>query len=382
MPPQPKFSLLAATRHVGWGAVGKLRLILEKLPCASVTLHGDEHAIAITKEFLGSQHKFEVTPPPRFDVALVINDPLGANGIADLNIPVVYVDSLPYLRKTDDDVPELTRVTHYCAQKYPIDLLPLTSPLLQNWQGINWIDPIVPIPQSRRGGRGVVINVGGLYTYNIANLPGDLMNDAVDAYLNLVLFPLVDILQKSDRSISAICGNINVDTCRRLRAIVPDGVAVGPQSPHAFERILTDADLLITSPGSTTILQALSSNLPTLLLPAQNRSQFPNAQIYSKPDADVMRWPDRVLDMAKLERLYPEGMVALNRYIYKSIIDAAASPDLSDAVSTMIRRAVSNAPDDGVLNPRLSALGNAGADQVARLLEQVALGTPRKQQSC
>jgi hydroxymethylcytosylglucuronate/cytosylglucuronate synthase len=373
MPPQPKFSLLAATRHVGWGAVGKLRLILEKLPCASVTLHGDEHAIAITKEFLGSQHKFDAPLPPRFDVALVINDPVGANSIADLNIPVVYVDSLPYLRKTDDDIPELARVAHYCAQKYPIDLLPLTSPLLQNWQDIKWIDPIVPIPQSRRGGRGIVINVGGLYTYNIANLPGDLVNDAVDAYLSLVLFPLVDILERSDRSISAICGNINVDTCRQLRAIVPGGVAVGPQSPHAFERTLTDADLLITSPGSTTILQALSSNLPTLLLPAQNRSQFPNAQIYSKPNADVMRWPDSVIDMAKLERLYSKGIVALNSYIYKSIIDAATSPDLSDEVSTIIRRAVSNAPDDGVLNPRLSTLGIAGADQVARLVEQVAL---------
>jgi hypothetical protein len=126
MPPQPKFSLLAAISPVGWGGAGTLRLILEKLPGASVAFHGDEHAIAVTKEFLGSQHKFDAPVPPRFDVALVINDPAGANSIADLNIPIVYLDSLPYLRKTDDDVPELTRVAHYCAQKYPIDLLPLT----------------------------------------------------------------------------------------------------------------------------------------------------------------------------------------------------------------------------------------------------------------
>jgi hydroxymethylcytosylglucuronate/cytosylglucuronate synthase len=373
MPIQPKFSLLAATRHIGWGGVGKLRLILEKLPCAHVVLHGDEHTIAITKEFLGSHHKFDAHPPSQFDVALVINDPSVANSIADLNVPTVYVDSLPYVHKTDTDIPELTKVAYYCAQKYPIDLFPLTSPLLRKWQDIRWIDPIVPIPQSRRGGQGIVINVGGLYSYNIVGLPSDLVNDAVDAYLNLVLFPLVDFLQRSDRRISAICGNINVNTCRRLRTIVPSSVAVGPQSPQAFESILTDADLLITSPGSTTILQAISINLPTLLLPSQSRSQFFNARVYSKPKADVMQWPDSVLDVVELEQMRSRGLSAVNSHIYKSIIDAATSQDLSDEVSAIIRKAVCNAPDDGVLNSRLSGLGIAGAGQVAQLVKQVAL---------
>jgi len=373
MSSQPRFSLLAATRHIGWGGVGKLRLILDKLPGANVVLHGDERSVALKKEFLGSHHEFDAHPPPRFDVALVINDPALANSIADLDVPVVYVDSLPYVHKTDTDIPQLAKVACYCAQKYPIDLFPLTSPLLRKWQDIRWIDPIVPTPQSRRGGRGVVINVGGLYSYNVAGLPGDLANDAVDAYLNLVLFPLVDLLQKSGRGISAICGNINADTCRRLRAIVPDSVAVGPQSPHAFERILADADLLMTSPGSTTVLQAMSIDLPTLLLPSQNRSQFFNAQVYSRPNADIMQWPGSVLDAVKLEQLRSQGVSVLNSYIFKSMIAAATSPDLSGEVSTVIRKAVTNAPDDGVLNPQLSALGIAGADQVAQLVRQVAL---------
>ena len=375
---EPEFSLLAATRSIGWGGVGKLGLILEKLPSAHVVLHGDEYTNALKKEFLGSHHKFEARPPTRCDVALVINDAAAANSIADLNVPVVYVDSLPYMRVTDDDIPE--KVAFYCAQKYPIELLPLTSPLLRKGHDISWIDPIVPTPQSRHGGRGIVINVGGLYTYGLAGLPSDLVNDAVDAYLNLVLFPLVDVLQGTGREISAICGNINTDTCRRLRAIVPDSVTVSPQSPHAFERILADADLLITSPGSTTILQAISINLPTLLLPSQNRSQWFNAQIYSKPNAEIMQWPGSVLDVAELERKLSKGVVALNTYIYRSMIDAATSQDLSDEVSTTIRNALLNAPDDGVLNPRLSALGDAGADQVAQFVKQVALRRQKDRQ--
>src|SRR5476649_1102398 len=121
---QPGFSLLAATRSIGWGGVGKLRLILDKSPSARVTLHGDEHGIGLKKDFLGSQYHLEARPPARFDVALVINDAGLANSIADLNVPVVYVDSLPYMRVTDDDI--TAKVACYCAQKYPIELLPLT----------------------------------------------------------------------------------------------------------------------------------------------------------------------------------------------------------------------------------------------------------------
>ena len=377
MPNQKKLSVLAATRSIGWGAVGKLRVILEKMPFADVVLHGDEETIARTKKFLGPQHALGAPRPlSQFDVALVINDPAPANKIADLGIPVVYVDSIPFLRKTDTDVPDLAKVACYCAQRCSLDFFPATSPLLERWQEIRWIDPIVPTPQSRQGGRGIVINVGGLYSYNLPGLTPELANEAneaVDAYLKLVLFPLVDFLQKSGRKIYAICGNLNADACGRLRAMLPGNVTVGPQSPYAFERILAEADLLITAPGTTTILQAMSIDLPTLLLPPQNRSQFPTARVYSKPDSRIMLWPERVIDMEKLERLGPEGVIGINHYIYKSIIAAANSQALSDEVSKIIHKGVSDAPADGVLNPSASESGFAGADQVAQLVTQVAL---------
>lgn len=367
-----KFSLLAATRHIGWGGMGKLRLILERLPDAHVAFRGDEHAVAMTREFLGLGQKLDVSPSSKFDVALVINDPAVANSIADLGTPVVYVDSLPHVHKTDTDVPQLARLAYYCAQKYPIDLFPLSSPLLSKWRDICWIDPIVPVPHGRRGGSGTAINVGGLYAHNVAGLPGELASHAVDAYLNLVLFPLVELLQASRRTISAICGNLNAEACRRLRAMVPNNVAVGPQSPKSFERILTEADMLISSPGSTTLLQAMSINLPVLLLPPQNRSQILNARVYSKPGTDIMRWPNSVLDEAKFEQLRSRGLSTLNTYIYTSMIEATASQDLSNEVATIINQAVHNAPEEGVLNPRLSALGLSGANQVAQLVRQVA----------
>ncbi len=177
--------------------------------------------------------------------------------------------------RTDVEFPPLDRIAYYCAQKYPTDLFPVARPL-QNRENVRWVDAIIPVPQKRRGGGGIVINLGGLYVHNLAGVSDDLVNRGVDAYLDLVLFPLVKLLLSSDRKIPAICGNINEEGCRRLRALVPDGVAVGPQSGGAFERILTNADLLISAPGTTTLLQAASIDLPTILLPS--RKPEPDSQ--------------------------------------------------------------------------------------------------------
>ena len=217
-----------------------------------------------------------------------------------------------------------------------------------------------------------MVNLGGLYTYNVAGLPNDLAEKAVKAYLKLVLFPLVTFLQVSGRKILAICGNLDAETCKRIRSNVPQCRMVGPQLPHAFERILSDADLLITSPGSTTILQAMSIDLPTLLLPPLNRSQFLNAKVFSKPHADTMEWPVSVLNGAKVDEKQSHGLDAAFTYMYRSIIHAADLPAIAEEVRRIIRRAISNAPAAGVLNNCVRALGTAGADQVADLVKQVA----------
>lgn len=363
-----KFSLLAAIRYFGWGGLGKLRLILDNLPRARVALYGGRRITTLTKEMLGSHHIFEQTTQ-RSDVALVINDYNAANTIADLNIPVVYVDSLPYLRKTDAEIPALDKIVYYCVQKYPIELVPLAKPL-QKVNGIKWIDPIVPSARSRRGGQGVVISVGGLHTYDISGLDSELADRAVAAYLTLILFPLVNQLQAAGRKVFAVSGNLDADTCRRLRTLLPECKAIGPQSPYAFECILNDADLLITSPGSTTILQAMSSNLPTLLLPPQNNSQIFNARLYSKPGADTMQWPTRMLDLEKIDQVRSRGLVAVSNYVYQAIVDAADSHEMSDEITTIIHKAVHNAPGEGVLNLAVSRLGFTGASQVAELIKE------------
>jgi len=372
MSDQQRFSLLAATRRIGWGGVGKLRLILDQLPCADVVLYGDEQFTTPINEFLGCHHNFIDHATQRFDAALVINDPGKANAIADLKVPVVYVDSLPYIHRSERHLPSLNKLAYYCAQKHPVELFPHTSPLLRNRPQIKWIDPIVPPMPKPRGGRGIVVNVGGLYVYDVAGIEPDLTDQAVDSYLSLVLFPLVTSLRASGRKVSAVCGNLSAESCSRIRAILPNCQAIGPQSPQDFERILADADLLITSPGSTTVLQAMSIKLPTLLLPPLNNSQFYNSPIFSKPGADTMQWPTRVIDPAKVESAQTQGITAVFRYMFLSIIQAARSPAIVEEIAAMIGNLVHNAPADGVLMNCIEALGDAGANQVADLVKRVA----------
>jgi len=91
-----------------------------------------------------------------------------------------------------------------------------------------------------------------------------------------------------------------------------------------------------------------------------------------------MQWPTSVLDIAKVEQLRSQGLGAVLGYIYTSIVAAAASQQVAEEVTTIIRRGVHNAPSDGVLNLNLSKLGFAGANQVAQLIEQAMFtGIPR-----
>lgn len=371
MPPdRPKFSLLAAVRYYGWGGIGKLRLILDELPHADVTLYGNARITGLTKDLLGLHHRFSEAPPEDADVALVINDTFAANRIADLGVPVVFVDSLPYVRRTDGELPVLDKIAHYCGQKYPVELLPLRHPKLRAWPDIRWIDPIVPPSRKRKGGRGIVVNIGGLHCYDVPGIKQDLANDAADAYLSLVALPLARHLRATGQPVFAVCGNFSPAACAQLRTMFPGCDAIGSQTPYEFEQTLQDADLLITAPGSTTMLQALSMGLPTLLLPPQIISQVLNARVFTKPRADTMQWPPSVLDLEELDRQHADGMGAMANYFYRSVAAAKASGQIADEMTAIIRKGVQDAPRDGVLNPDVSRLGFSGASQVARLLEQ------------
>lgn len=356
-------TLLAAVCDFGWGSLGKFRLILDRLPDTEIVLFGEAGINDLAAEMLGHRFRFAQRPPQSADAALVINDPVLANRIGELGVPVIYVDSLPYLWASASEIPERRNVAYYCAQKFPIDRMAV-SPPLQDWPDIRWIDPIVPPRARRDGGKGVVISVGGLHSH--------LVGGAVDAYLDLVVLPLVAQLAEQGRGVAGVCGNLPTKVCEAVRKMLPACPVVGRQSPYDFEALLRGADLLVASPGSTTILQAMTMRLPTLLLPPQNLSQMMNARLFSASGAPLLDWPQDVLSRQKVEDLQPHGEEAVLGYIYDSICRAAGSAAARARIADQIRGCLLALPQHGNLDfAVLEALGTNGAAQVAQLIRQV-----------
>ncbi|MFD0558170.1 hydroxymethylcytosylglucuronate/cytosylglucuronate synthase [Stackebrandtia endophytica] len=359
--PQPV--LLASVCDFGWGSVGKLRLILDELSGVDVVLDRDSSVTEVATGLLSDRHRLDHREPAEASVALVINDPSAADRLSHNGLPVIYVDSLPYLWATEDETPG--PVTVYCAQRWPGHESPRGGPLADR-RDVEWINPIMPRARGRRGGNGAVVNVGGLHSH--------LVDSAADGYLRLAVLPMVDLLIARGHRVAAVCGNLPKWACRDLAELLPEGTAIGSQTPYEFESTLRGADLLVTSPGSTTILQAAGLGLPTMLLPPQNLSQILNAEIFAEDGPGVVHWPDTVLDRATVETLRPRGEEAVLHHVYSAIDRAAESPEARADTATRLAAGLHDLPAEGVLGAALvDGLGTDGARQIARRVRQALL---------
>lgn len=360
--------LLVAACDFGWGSLGKLRLVLDELPGLTVAPDPGSEFSPTVRSLLGGSHRFSDCRREDAALGLVINDPRAADELAHGGLPVIYVDSLPYLWTLPEEVPR--SVAAYCAQRSPASL-PAGSPLADR-HDIIWVDPLAPRARGLRGGSGIVINVGGLHSH--------LTGDSTDAYVRLAVIPLARLLAGSAHPVAAVCGNLPDWSVRELRAILPDESRIGPLAPAEFERLLRRADTLITSPGSTTVLQAAALGLRISLLPPQNLSQILNVERYCAPSVPRCDWPAEVIDRARVDALRPSGEDAVLEYIYGRIA-GAATDGVTDAVMTdCFAAAIDELAIGGEAPEPVRALGFNGASQVARVVRQALfapLAVPR-----
>jgi hypothetical protein len=248
-----KPTVTVAACDFGWGSVGKLRLILDELNCIfedRIAIFAEPQSFDLLSRIMPGRVEKRRIDGQRVDLGLVINDPRHADELSDSGVPVIYVDSLPYLWTLQDEVPRVVEV--YCAQRYPGHGSQLKNGPLEHRPDVVWIDPIVPCPRIRTARGGVVINVGGLHSH--------LAQQSVGAYQEVVVLPLVRMLVSGGHQISAICGNLDHRIVRELRSLVPAGTTVGIHTGDEFEEVLVDASLLLTSPdfrGSNLLARGL-----------------------------------------------------------------------------------------------------------------------------
>ena len=361
------YRILLGICDFGWGSLGKASLILEHIDFADIGLFGSGTVNARAREFFGDRILAAPIHPNQADLAIVINDPALVHELADAGLRVVYVDSLPFLWTKQDEVPRAGSVYSYCAQRYAQERRKFGgSHPQEDTHDVFWVEPIVPSVRTALGGKGVTINLGGLHSH--------MAHSADHAYLDLILFPLIDAFKKADRTIGAVCGNFSAHTISTLERMLPDAQTLGPVSPKAFETVLLHTDLLLTSPGSTTILQAANMQLPTRLLPPQNLSQILNTWIYGNPLIESLSWPDSVIDLATIEALRPYGEQMLLQVIYSAIRNARGAPEVLNHMEVMFDN-LAKAPTIDQLDPSVRQLGTKGAYQIGRLVRR-ALFTP------
>ncbi|MFI7241992.1 hydroxymethylcytosylglucuronate/cytosylglucuronate synthase [Streptomyces qinglanensis] len=313
--------------------------------------------------------------------ALVVLDGGWARALEAAGVPTVFVDSLPFLW-TDGDRPDLPLdVSVYCAQRCP-ELPPECHGVLGDIRELRWIEGVVALPEHRLPRprkaepgpyRSALVNLGGLRAPRLADW---------SPYPRLVVPPVLAALADHGVRDVHLAGNLPPETAARLTAPTgptePAGsgvpqVTVGPLSHGAFLDRLAECDVLLTSPGLTTLLEAGARGVPAVCLPPQNLSQIFNARFHHRAvGADVrVRWPEGVCPEDEALALRTGGEGKALEMIYRAIAGTAGAPEahrtrdtLRQTVGTALRAATAHRAWDGLA----TALGTGGAGQVADAL--------------
>ncbi|MEU8778693.1 hydroxymethylcytosylglucuronate/cytosylglucuronate synthase [Streptomyces sp. NPDC048606] len=383
----------------GWGSSGKLSAVLSALrdrPTPPLRFVGmasglgrpllAEHAVdgwydlprdpgrsnARVEEFVRTQG---------VRAALVVLDGAAAKALSDAGVPTVFVDSLPFLWSEGDRASLPLDATVYCAQK-SVELPPECRGVLADARGLRWVEAVIARPGASGPGRGArrtagpyrraLISLGGLRAPGLAD---------PDHYPRLVLPAALEALAAHGVEEVHIAGNLPADLVGGLvdASTAPVRTTAGPLGHGAFLERLDACDVLLASPGLTTLLEAGGLGVPTVCLPPQNLSQIFNGRYHSKALGARLRvlWPKNVLVEDEVLALRSKGEDHALERIYGAIGSAARGDDRQDvgrALRDGVLDALRGCADVAAWDALATTVGTRGAAQVADALLEV-LGT-------
>ncbi|MDH6708152.1 hydroxymethylcytosylglucuronate/cytosylglucuronate synthase [Kitasatospora sp. MAA19] len=317
----------------------------------------------------------EVVRAERVRAALVVLDGRLAKALGSCGVPVVFVDSLPFLW-TDgdrDDLPLDADV--YCAQRC-VELPPECAGVLADVRRLRWVDAVIATgtaaarPASARPPRRALVNLGGLRAPQLADWSG---------YPRIVLPAALEALAAYGVGEVHVAGNLPARLAGQLVDSCPAPVTttVGALAHDEFLDRLGACDVLLTSPGLTTLLEAGRLGVPTVCLPPQNLSQIFNGRFHSRALGTDVRvaWPKAVFAEDDALALRSEGEGRALDVIYGGIARAAeqsrretTTAVRQDVLAVLGRLETEPGVDWGALT---TAVGTGGAAQVADVLVEL-----------
>ncbi len=326
-----KRNIIIGTNNFGLGPVGKVSSIVTGLSDEySFFACGNEFDLNIFKDgmfkdTLFSKDKEKIAnfiKKHKINYAIVVLDVELATILMDLNVKVIFVDSLPFMW-TQADIDEgllPLDATVYCAQKC-CNLTEASKKVLAQVKNLKWINPIQSKFEKKYRPykeEYIHINVGGLHS-PIGN---------GESYIKTVIIPLLNIF-KSEKIIITCGTTAKISILNELKneGIDSRNIKVETLQQKDFISSINNAKLFLTSPGLTTIYETESLHKPTIILPPQNLSQFYNIE-YAKKILDeykTINWDTQKLNLDYLQSILPKGETYVVDKIYEFITELVNS---------------------------------------------------------
>ncbi|MEV8477438.1 hydroxymethylcytosylglucuronate/cytosylglucuronate synthase [Streptomyces sp. NPDC051173] len=374
----------------GWGSSGKLSAVLSALrerspsPLRFVGLASRlgrpvlaGHGIHRWYDLPDGGTVEDIVASERVRAAVVVLDGPAATALEGAGVPTVFVDSLPFMWSEGDRSTLPLDVTAYCAQQC-LELPPECRDVLASVRALRWVEAVIgtpPVtgaadPSPDRPYRRALISLGGLRAPRLTDW---------SAYPTVVVPAALGALAAHGVREAHVAGNLPADLAGQLigRTNGELRVTAGALSHGEFLAGLADFDVLLASPGLTTLLEAGSLRVPTVCLPPQNLSQIFNGRFHSRAvDADVrVVWPKDVFCEDEALALRSRGEDEALDLIYGGIGSAGADAvaSLQEGILTALL-ASRKVTDWGALT---AGVGAGGAAQVAdALLAILGQGPP------
>jgi nucleoside 2-deoxyribosyltransferase len=287
------------TTTFGFGPVSKVSAIAEALralrPLAELTFVGSDIALTYAQATGAFDEIIEIDSdkePERAVDALsrvdaVVNSLNFAMLAAGAERPQYFVDSLGWL--WPDTPAEAACARIYFVQDY------LFTPERRSALPANarLVPPIVsPVFRSRRcsweGETGhALVHLGGCRN---PLLPGDAYAEYVKNMVDGFVLALADDRIDGRIRSATVCGN--PELLSRIRASRDPRVTISFLPRQAFAGELRRAEMLLTSPGLTSTLEALSLGVPCSFLLPHNFSQYRIDEAYRNAGLHRAVWPD------------------------------------------------------------------------------------------
>ena len=366
--------LLVIAEDFGYGSAGKLASVVERLEC-DVVLVGSDHAEhVIPEERILDSHPDARTAgsiasvASEYDahLALISNTHPLSSEASSAGLNTIFVDSLPFLWTEKDPVFHDPDV--YCAQLCTA-IPELSWTTLRRIRHLVWVEAVIgstpPRVPAAQTDSFVLLNFGGVATH--------LLPLEESAYPALVLEAALEAIEATDHKKVVVTGNLHRPHLEPVLERHPKlDVALAPADHASMMKLLGQCEVLLTSPGLTMILEAGAADVPTILLPPQNVSQFLNADWVRTAGGDrgIVEWPQSVISREQLDEVRWEGEDAALEFVYGRISEAGASAKSHVAVE--VRRALSSPHETlrGVTR-YIEVVGSRGAEQVAAHVQEL-----------